>query len=202
MNEAADTVPRAPIEINLSPTDEARFWQKVNKSGGPDACWPWMAGKCFSGYGNFKTNGKTVGSHRIAWTLANGPISPSGCVCHHCDNPPCCNPAHLFLGTHADNALDKAAKGRCNPQRGDNHYSRKHPELMARGDKNGARTHPERVPRGEAVGNSKLTAEKVTKIREIYAAGGATQMDIAAKFGVDRALVSYIINRKIWKHIA
>jgi len=73
---------------------------------------------------------------------------------------------------------------------------------MARGDKNGARTHPERVPRGEAVGNSKLTAEKVTKIREIYAAGGATQMDIAAKFGVDRALVSYIINRKIWKHIA
>jgi hypothetical protein len=95
---------------------ECRFWSKVDSSAGPDACWPWLAkarAQSGEGYGNFAIrNGKYVHAHRFAWQLTNGPI-PSGLQgCHKCDNPLCCNPRHLFLGTHQDNMDDMHAKGR------------------------------------------------------------------------------------------
>jgi hypothetical protein len=94
---------------------ECRFWSKVDKSGGPDACWNWMAksrSHSGNGYGNFNYNGKAAHAHRVAWELTNGPI-PNGLFgCHKCDNPLCCNPAHLFLGTAKDNSADMHAKGR------------------------------------------------------------------------------------------
>lgn len=69
------------------------------------------------GYGIFnagtgRANRRTVYAHRFAWEITNGPIPVGLLACHHCDNPPCCNPAHLFLGTHADNNADMNAKGR------------------------------------------------------------------------------------------
>lgn len=65
------------------------------------------------GYGAMRGgDGRTVLAHRLAWELANGPVPEDMCVCHRCDNPPCCNLDHLFLGTHADNMRDRDAKGR------------------------------------------------------------------------------------------
>lgn len=97
----------------LSPLT-SRFWARVNEDGpvlrpelGP--CWPWG---CGPGYGQVQVGPTRESTHRISWEIHVGPIPPGLCVCHKCDNPPCVNPAHLFLGTHLDNARDREAKGR------------------------------------------------------------------------------------------
>lgn len=109
------------------------FWPKVASSGDPDACWPWTGGVNRDGYGNAWAGGRCWKAHRIAWTLANGAI-PSGLqVLHHCDNPPCCNPAHLFLGTHADNMADMVRKGRDGRRRLDEAIVARARELYASG---------------------------------------------------------------------
>ncbi len=95
------------------PSVPERFWPKV-KVAGPEACWPWLAGTNGVSYGRLKLDGEYVGAHRIAWILEHGPIPPDRVICHRCDNPSCCNPRHLFLGTHLDNARDREAKGRGN----------------------------------------------------------------------------------------
>lgn len=87
-----------------------RFWAKVDKRG-PDACWPWLASRCDSGYGKFRV-GKMTRSHRVAFELGGGEIPDGQCVLHRCDNPACCNPAHLFVGTFNDNVQDMVRKGR------------------------------------------------------------------------------------------
>ena len=88
-----------------------RYWEKVEVRG-PDECWEWTGGRFGSGYGELTVDGKGLSTHRLAWELANGPIPQGMLVCHHCDNPTCCNPAHLFIGTAADNNCDKVKKGR------------------------------------------------------------------------------------------
>ncbi len=94
----------------------ARFWAKVD-IGAPDKCWEWQASCNPAGYGGFQFNGRFGKAHRAAWELANGPIPEGICVLHRCDNPPCCNPAHLWLGTYADNHRDAVAKGRIDPRK-------------------------------------------------------------------------------------
>ena len=90
----------------------ARFWSKVNKAGDND-CWEWQGhiGKG-RGYGILNFGGKLHRVHRLSWEIHNGPIPDGLFACHHCDNRRCCNPAHLFLGTHEDNQNDKIAKDR------------------------------------------------------------------------------------------
>jgi len=91
-----------------------KFWSKVQVLG-PHDCWKWQAATHRTGYGWFHRPGTaraSIFAHRMAWELTRGPIPPGGCVLHHCDNPPCCNPAHLFLGNRSDNAADKTIKGR------------------------------------------------------------------------------------------
>lgn len=88
---------------------EDRFWSKVDKGGD---CWVWTAGRIKRGYGRFRMYGRRYLAHRVAYLLSVGPIPDGMGVLHRCDNPPCCNPAHLFLGTDADNSRDMVTKGR------------------------------------------------------------------------------------------
>jgi len=89
-----------------------RFWSKVDKSGGENACWNWTASVNKYGYGKIRGATKMTVSHRAAYELTYGEISGDLWVLHSCDNPKCCNPKHLFLGTHQDNEVDKVSKGR------------------------------------------------------------------------------------------
>jgi len=91
--------------------DEERFWSKVDRSGGHDACWPWMASRRPGGYGQIAWKGRPVVASRVAWELTHGEM-PDNCVLHKCDSPSCCNPAHLFLGTRPENSADMFNKHR------------------------------------------------------------------------------------------
>ncbi len=92
--------------------NEQKFWSRVAITANPDRCWEWLAGKAH-GYGvHSEGRGKTVGSHRLAYQITYGEFNARLHVCHRCDNPGCCNPNHLFLGTQKDNAKDREAKGR------------------------------------------------------------------------------------------
>jgi len=88
-------------------------------------CWVWTAATDRDGYGHIAVNGEQSQAHRVAWELANGPIPDGLCVLHTCDNPPCVNPAHLWIGTRADNTADMMAKGRHLSHVGTNHPSAK-----------------------------------------------------------------------------
>jgi len=92
-----------------------RFWNKVDKTPGygPEGtCWVWTAGTFRRGYGAFRIGSKQKKAHRVALELSGVDVPDNLQVCHTCDNPPCCNPAHLFLGTHQDNVNDCVAKNR------------------------------------------------------------------------------------------
>ena len=88
-----------------------RFWSKVDIKG-PDDCWEWQASKKQTGYGAFSFNGKNWGAHRFSYFLEHGEFDQTLDVCHTCDNPPCVNPKHLWLGTASDNLSDMGRKGR------------------------------------------------------------------------------------------
>lgn len=108
---------------------EPYFWSLVKKT---DGCWIWTGGLDGHGYGRVWREGRRQGSHRVSFQLTNGRIPDGMYVCHHCDNPICVNPGHLFLGTHSDNMRDCTNKGRNklieSPElwkRGNNHWTRK-----------------------------------------------------------------------------
>ncbi len=93
-------------------TVEERYWAKVGR-GGPDECWPWTASCSPGGYGKFRDeDGNDARAHRWAYKHFVGPVPDDILVCHSCDNPPCQNPAHWFLGPSAANSADMVAKGR------------------------------------------------------------------------------------------
>lgn len=98
-----------------------RFWTKV-QVGEKEACWPWVGGMHKKrGYGQTSLNRKGHNAHHVAYHLAVGPVPKGLVVRHKCDNPPCCNPAHLEIGTHADNARDRVERGRSTKGEHNNH---------------------------------------------------------------------------------
>lgn len=96
-------------DANMSPMKRARrpFWENVDRSGGPDACWPWLGYCKKSGHGLTSHKGACMHASRKAYILTHGEIRSELLVCHKCDNAICCNAAHLYLGTRADNMIDR-----------------------------------------------------------------------------------------------
>lgn len=154
------------------------FWDKVNKDGSvPEhcpaigKCWEWTGGKKAGGYGTVYFHGKMYGAHCIAWELEYGAIPTGLNVCHACDNPSCCNPKHLWVGTDKDNAQDKNQKGRGNNAK------------------------------GEQSGRHKLTERDVIAIRNEYVYGIVGMCQLAKRYHVTQGAISRIITRKNWKHV-
>lgn len=162
-------------------------------------CKIWTGCREKAGYGKIGYKDKTIRTHRLAWILTYGEIPDGLWVLHHCDNRACVRPNHLFLGTIQDNITDMCNKGR--QASGDRNGTHTHPERVARGDRNGMRTHPEKRCKGELQGSSKLTEEKVLRIRARYSLGGISQLELAVEYGVVRSNISNIINHKRWAHI-
>jgi len=98
------------LELLPRPSIEWRLWSRLIEQ--PNGCLDWPGGTSRNGYGVIYFDGKRVSTHRLAWELVNGPIPEGMVICHKCDNPPCCNPEHMFLGTQSDNLADMAAKHR------------------------------------------------------------------------------------------
>jgi len=169
--------------MKITQADIKRFWSKVT-IGAPDKCWNWQAcAKNYFGHGDFWVDGGSRSAHRIAWIIVYGEISGGVCVLHKCDNPPCCNPAHLFLGTLDDNNKDAASKKRFSS--GKEHYSK---------------TQPEKVLRGEKIGVSIHTEEDIMCIRQMYVEG-YTYDELAEEFDTAKSTVFQVISGKTWTHI-
>lgn len=176
---------------------EERFWSHVDRSG---ECWLWTAGTNTGGYGLLATDSRHhVTAHRFSYSLAHGSIPAGLSILHHCDVRTCVRPDHLYAGTPADNSRDRRVRGRA--PRGDDHPLRLHPELAARGEQHGSRLHPERLARGEKHGSARLTVDQVLDIRALYAAGAASQYELAARYGVDHTNIAHIVHRRSWRHV-
>lgn len=183
-----------------SPTcsDRCRFLSKISGHA-PADCWPWPNVYRADGYGSFKPrHGLTMPAHRFAWVLEHGSIPDGLYVLHGCDNPPCCNVAHLSVGTQKDNIADMRAKGRA-PD-GDRHWTKRMPERLPHGQNHWTVCHPERVRRGESFWSAKVTAEQVIAIRAANSSGSSYSM-IVKMFGVSKSIVARIVTRRTWKHV-
>lgn len=171
------------IDEAMSRKRTAERFARYVETAGPDECWPWRGLKSHNGYGRLWNGERLIPATHYAWEQSCGPVPLGMCVLHRCDNPPCCNPAHLWLGTQAENVADRDEKGRtCN---GDRHWSRQ---------------FPERQPRGEARVGAKLTDDKVRRIREL-SRNGWTQQRIAKSIGLSQAGVSRVLRGHTWAHV-
>lgn len=155
---------------NWTKEERERFWAKVNKSS-PNECWEWQGARNTDGYGRYSVSSKILSSHRIAYTLEYGSTPAEMLVCHKCDNPPCCNPNHLFLGTYMDNNSDCSLKGR--------YQSR---------------------PKGSGNYAAKLNERNIIDIRRV-ASEGLAQRKIASLYNVSPSLISRILSGEDWKHV-
>ncbi len=147
-----------------------RFWKLVDKKE-PESCWPWLGDTMKLNYGRFSYAGTRRLAHRVAYELTYGPIEPpSLSVCHHCDNPNCVNPNHLFLGTPADNVADCILKGRKKVN----------------------------SPKGEAHYKHKLTASNIAESKQL-SQEGIPQRKGANMYHVNQAQIWRIIHDKTWR---
>ena len=173
-----------------------RFWSNVDKSSG---CWVWTGTCDKDGYGVF---GATVNGYhyarapRFSYWLATGQHPVGLWVLHRCDNPPCVRPDHLFIGDAARNNADMISKGRDRYSVGDEHWSRRRPELVKRGDSHPLRERPELIKRGDDWRYTKISDAQVAEIRRRWNDGGVLQKDLATEYGVSFQHVSDICRGK------
>jgi len=160
---------------------EKDFWNQTRKT---DSCWIWTGSKTGSlGYGRFGFRNKYYLAHRLSWEFHFGEIPKGMQICHHCDNPLCVNPDHLFMGTQSDNIKDAVKKGRMK-----NLFKKGHTGLDFQ------------RPCGENCHFSKLKLKDIIKIKELLKRGIRT-MEIASKFGLSQRYIYDIKNGEAWKHI-
>ena len=185
---------------HLNPTAKhiKKFWSNVPTTDSM-SCWDWSGARFLNGYGKIYICGKTRKAHRVSYFLAKGFMPhPSEYVCHHCDNPSCVNPSHLFMGRAQDNSDDMVRKQRqaC----GERHMSRTHPEKLRRGSNHCWTGSDHSI--GEKNPSAKITESQVRLIRHKYGKGGVVRIvDLAIEFGVSFSLISQIIRREVWSHI-
>lgn len=174
---------KTQLRIVKSNTDAARLVAKA-LIGLDDNCWPWVGNCNENGYGTFYFRGKTWKAHRASYAIFCGEI-PSGLfVCHHCDNPPCVNPSHLFLGHANVNMKDMVRKGRAGH--------------LISSDQRHFKTG--RAPNGELASGHKLSeADAKDIIRS--AASGALTSDIAYHYQIQRSTVQRILRGETWSHL-
>lgn len=146
-------------------------WHRIEVLA-PDACWRWNGSINRWGYGDCQWNGKRVNASRAAYESVNGKVPEGLVVCHSCDNPACCNPAHLFAATQAVNVKDCKDKGRWRSRSG--------------------ATHPRPA--------RKMTDEQVREARQLYL-GGKTQTEIARRWGLHSSVISRAVRGESWSHL-
>lgn len=161
------------------PSPRERFESRVDRRS-HDECWPWLGYKTSKGYGLFG-KGK-LRTHRVAFFLEHGRWPEPMCL-HRCDNPACCNPAHLFEGEAADNSKDMVLKNR-----------------QARGDRHNSVTKPETVPRGSKHGQAKLSESDIPVIRHLVRSGWSIR-EVASERGISRSQVQRIATGERWSHV-
>lgn len=150
--------------------DLTRLWARVDKSGGEAACWPWQGGSHKNGHGQIRIAGRVYYVHRVVYSVAVGFTDELKLVCHKCNNPPCCNPAHLYEGTHKDNARDTLMVG-----------------SLRKGSRRGARNPAAR-----------LSETDVAEVRG-WLAEGVSKAEIARRKGVSRTAIYWIEKGRNWK---
>lgn len=159
--------------------------KRLEAAIGPDReCWLWRGKLDAAGRGRIWVDGKLKLAHRAVWELKVGPIPPGALLCHHCDNPTCVNPKHMYVGTPKSNVRDMMVRKR--------HWTDKDP---ARAKEVARRTGSANTHfRGSGNPKAKLTAQQVTAIR----ADTRKTKVVAAEYGVDRTMIQRIRNGKMW----
>lgn len=159
---------------------ESRFFPFIVKHSGHNGCWVWTGEKTAHGYGSLRLGGsKRVSAHRTSYKYFYGEIPTGLYVCHSCDNPACVNPAHLWLGTPKENAMDMSRKGR-----------------------QAFQINPKRAARGERASKAKLTEPDVIAIKSLLGSGAFTLKAIGNLYGVSATAIRYIKSGKNWAHVA
>lgn len=174
-----------PLALYREEINAERFWARVAIAG-PDDCWHWRGSRKTTGYGHFQVCRKPRRTHRVAFALEYGAVPYDAYVLHHCDQPSCVNPYHLWLGTQSDNIRDCQQKGRHRGGRG------------RRGEHRIRQRHG--VCCGERHGMAKLTTANVLEIRQRWH-GGERQAALAREFGVSRPAMFQIVHGRSWCHV-
>jgi len=176
-----------------------RLERHIDRSAGPDACWPWTRYTNERGYGEVwdADVGHSVLAHRAAFKVAHGYL-PDSDILHSCDNPPCCNPAHLSPGTHAENMRQASERGRM--PTGASHAARRNPGAWGTQRPENLAAVLASMTRGAAKGSARLTETNVREIRRRYAEGEG-QRALAREFGVSHSTIGHVTARRTWTHI-